>query len=283
MQASPPDNQPLVNPTWAGLIEVVERDAWLDLYAAASDEIARDLGLNSQRLREMAVFASREVPIVEFNRAICVGAVHPLTMTELDEALAWLQANAAGGWAFQISPLARSFVANQWLQRRAMKESRTAWAKFVWDAAQTERAVASRLDVRLVTAESAKAFGNVVQAGFGLPVATAEWFTALVGRPGWRLYLAYDSEIAVASGAVFVRHDVAWFGIDATLKAHRRRGAQTALINRRIEDGRAAGVAAFTAETGWPAAGEASAHGSFGNYLRAGFRVGYVRPNLKLA
>jgi hypothetical protein len=59
----------------------------------------------------------------------------------------------------------------------------------------------------------------------------------------------------IASGAAFAQEGVAWFGMDATLTDFRRRGAPTALINRRIENGRAAGLLGFTAETGQPPAG----------------------------
>ena len=138
-----------------------------------------------------------------------------------------------------------------------------------------------RVHIRLVNAESADAFGQVVQAGFSLPVATSKWFAALFGRPGWRLYLAYEGETPIASGATFVQHRVAWFGIDATVTDYRRRGAQTALINRRIEDGRVARLVGFTAETGQPSAGQEAAHSSYSNYTRAGFTPAYVRPNYK--
>jgi hypothetical protein len=46
----------------------------------------------------------------------------------------------------------------------------------------------------------------------------------------------------IASGAAFAQEGVAWFGMDATLTDFRRRGAQTALIKRRIEDGRGRAV-----------------------------------------
>jgi hypothetical protein len=101
-----------------------------------------------------------------------------------------------------------------------------------------------------VKRESADAFGQVVQTGFGLPVASAKWFAALFGRRGWRLCLAYDGEAPIASGAAFAADGVAWFGMDVTLTKFRRRGAQTALINRRIKDGLAARLLGFTAETG---------------------------------
>ncbi len=56
-------------------------------------------------------------------------------------------------------------------------------------------------------------------------------------------------------------------------------GAQTALINRRIEDGRAAGLIAFRTETGQPSAGQEAANSSYCNYMRAGFKRAYVRAN----
>jgi hypothetical protein len=265
------------------MFERVERDAWLDLFAAAPDGCARNFGIRSRRLGDMGVLASREIAIVEFNRAMCVGIAAPATETELDAASAWLETNAAPGWALQVAPAAQTGAVQDWLRRRAMTASGTGWAKFERGTEPVAQVQTSRVQVRLVNAESADTFGQVVQAGFGLPVATAKWFAALFGRPGWLLYLAYDAEIPIASGAAFVRHGVAWFGIDATLTDYRRRGAQTALINRRIGHGRAARLVGFTAETGQPSAGQEAAHTSYSNYIRAGFTPAYVRPNYKLA
>ena len=89
------------------MFELVERDAWLDLFAAARDDCAQHFGISSRRLGDMGLLASREIAIVEFNRAMCVGIVSPATETELDEASAWLQANAAAGWALQVAPAAQ--------------------------------------------------------------------------------------------------------------------------------------------------------------------------------
>jgi hypothetical protein len=263
----------------SGVLEVVERDAWLDLFAAAPDDCAQKFGIGSQRLSDMGLLASLEVPIMEFNRAMSVGMGAPVATMELDQAWAWLQRNADPNWAFQVAPAARTRVLLDWLRRRSIKVSGRGWAKFERGLSPVGLAQISSVRVRRVNAESADAFGQVVQEGFGLPVATAKWFAALSGRPGWHLYLAYDGETPVGSGAAFVQHGVAWFGIDATLNDYRRRGAQTALINRRIEDGRAARLLAFTAETGQPSAGQEAAHSSYSNYMRAGFTRAYVRAN----
>ena len=113
-----------------GMFELVERDAWLDLFAAAPDDSAENLGISSLRLGNMGLLASREVPIVEFNRAMCVGTVAPATDTELDEASAWLKTNAAPGWAFQVAPAAHTRAVQDWLRRRCLTASGTGWAKF---------------------------------------------------------------------------------------------------------------------------------------------------------
>jgi len=265
------------------VLEIVERDAWLDLFAAAPDDCARNLGIRFQRLGDIGVLASREVPIVELNRATCVGVVLPATAGELDVVSAWHETYGAPGWALQITPAAQTAVVNDWLHRRTMTASGTGWAKFERGTAPIAPVHATKVDVRPVDARTVPSFGDVVRAGFGLPIATAKWFAALFGRPEWRLYLAYDGETPIASGAAFVQHGVAWLGIDATLAAYRRRGAQAALIKRRVEDGCAAGLIGFTAETGQPSAGEGPAHTSYINYMRAGFTPAYVRPNYKLA
>ena len=77
----------------SGVLEVVERDAWLDLFAAAPDDCAQKFGNGSQRLSDMGLLASLEVPIMEFNRAMSVGMGAPVATMELDQAWAWLQRN----------------------------------------------------------------------------------------------------------------------------------------------------------------------------------------------
>jgi hypothetical protein len=67
------------DPPPSATLELVEREAWLDLFAAAPDSCTRSLGLKSCRLGTMGLLACREVTITEFNRAMCVGAVEPAT------------------------------------------------------------------------------------------------------------------------------------------------------------------------------------------------------------
>src|SRR5262245_46777143 len=108
------------NPTQSGLFELVERDAWLDFFAAAPDDCAQAFGISSLRLGDMGLLASHEVTIVEFNRAMCVGIVALATVAELDQASSWLKTNAAPDWALQLAPTAHTRTVQDWLRRRGM-------------------------------------------------------------------------------------------------------------------------------------------------------------------
>jgi len=136
-------------------------------------------------------------------------------------------------------------------------------------------------EIRVVEPQDAALFGNVVEAGFEAPPAFASWFSGLVGRPKWRIYLAYEGKDPVASGAMFLDRGWAWMGIDATLPDYRRRGAQAALLSRRITDGIATGVEGFTGETDQPGMGHKASQSSYRNFLRAGFCVAYTRDNYR--
>ncbi|WP_395675351.1 hypothetical protein [Inquilinus sp.] len=269
-----------------GLFELVERDAWLDLYAAAPRDLADTLRIGSHRIGEIGLLAAAGLPSVEFNRAIFPPVGTPLAGRELDQATAWLTANAAPGWGLQIGPVARNRAVDDWLDAHAMAPSGLGWARFhrTADDGMPVPAPDATIQAHLVEdAQGARIFGEVVRLGFGFPPAIEPWFAALFGRPGWRLYVGTHGERPVAAGASFAKHGVAWLGIDTTLADHRRRGAQTAMIARRVEDGRAMGLSGLTAETGQPNPGREAEHTSYSNYRRAGFTPAYARPNYKPA
>jgi hypothetical protein len=70
-----------------------------------------------------------------------------------------------------------------------------------------------------------------------------------VGRPGWRHYLAYAGDTPIASAAMYVSGEAAWCGFAATDAAHRKRGAQRALVVRRLLDAAAVGCSRVSVET----------------------------------
>jgi GNAT superfamily N-acetyltransferase len=87
----------------------------------------------------------------------------------------------------------------------------------------------------------------------------------------------FDGETSVAGGALFVKGDVGWLGIASTLPAHRRHGAQGALMARRIRDAVELGCRWVVTETGEDTPEHPNP--SYHNMLRTGFVLAYQRPN----
>ena len=102
----------------------------------------------------------------------------------------------------------------------------------------------------------------------------AAWSASLVARDRWRAYGAFDGDALVGVGALFVEGDVGWLGLGGTLPFHRGRGAQGAVMARRIKDAIAVGCTSIATETGIL---PGRANPSLDNMLRCGFEVAYER------
>jgi hypothetical protein len=262
-------------------LEAIERDAWLDMVAAAPTEFSAAVGLSAGRIGSAGFVALRKVPLVQFNHAHALGIDHPLSAGEIDDVLAALKDAASPVWAVQVPDTPHFAEARGWLTARGLSAS-DAWAKF-WRAPIPPTEARTTLSVREVGGDRAMDFGQVVQAGFSAPPPFASWAAALVGRPGWRSYVAYDGERPVGAGALYSNHGLGWLGLGSTVPSHRGRGAQNALLARRIADAITAGARALVTETGQPLPGEEAGHPSYRNILRAGFEVAYLRMNYRPA
>ena len=154
--------------------------------------------------------------------------------------------------------------------------ARDAWTKF-YRSDHPAPLIDSSLTVVAIDASNAPTFGRVACEGFGMPTIFAPILSASVGRRGWMHYLAMDGDTPAATAAMFIKDGLGWLGIEATIRAYRGRGAQTALIARCLTDGIDAGCTGFVAETAQDLADRPSV--SSRNFERAGFEVAYQRPN----
>ena len=132
-------------------------------------------------------------------------------------------------------------------------------------------------DLRVGDAESPADFGTAFAEGYGLPAALADFAAAVVGRPGWHCFVAYDGRTPVGAGALFESGDAGWLGAAATVPSHRGRGAQSAILAARVERARERGLRVLITETGVPRDGRPGA--SYRNIVKSGFEPTYVRPN----
>src|SRR6185503_6649986 len=102
--------------------------------------------------------------------------------------------------------------------------------------------------VREVGREFADTFRSIVGDAFGLPEFVKSDLASAIGTPGWRYYMAFDAERPIAGAAMFVQNGGAWFGVAGTAADARNRGAQTALLARRLTDAKRLGCSWVTAE-----------------------------------
>jgi hypothetical protein len=244
-------------------LEDLEATAWADLYAAAPADSARALGLSCVRL-ERATVLRAHLPAPLFNRTLGVRALSP----------ALLGATPPGAY-LQLAPALLDDAARAALDAAGFA-ARSRWVKLARPPTPAPE-VTSPLTVLAAGAEQGTLFGEALCRAFELPPTLAPWNAALVGRPGWRCYLAFAGAEAVGTAALFRHGDLAWLGAAATVPAHRRRGGQRALIARRIADAIAAGARLLVSETGVPAPG--ARNPSLDNLQASGFAAAYERAN----
>jgi hypothetical protein len=255
----------------ARMVELTEAAAWVDMLAAAPGDW-RAIG---EPTPAGWLLSMPTADIMLFNRLVGCGVDCAVSREVVDAAVARLRAAGVRNYAVQLSPAAQPVAIREWLAEAGLK-LRDRWTK-VYRGAEPAAAVTTAFRTAPVALEQAATFGEVVAAGFGMPPLFRPWLAATVGRPGWRHYLAWNGDAAVAGAALYVHGDAGWLGVASTLPAARGGGAQSALMARRIEDGRALGCRWFVTETGEET--PARPNPSFRNMMRAGFRVAYHREN----
>jgi hypothetical protein len=255
----------------ARLVERTEAAAYADLFRAAP----ASLGLTVRESGGVTMLVAPQADLLLFNRAIGVGLDAPAT-GDLVRAIAdGYRAAGVRNFGIQVSPAAEPATLYEWLGACDLHR-RDDWTK-VYRPCDPPPDLATDLAIEPADSRLADRFGAVACAAFGLPSAFQPFVAGTVGRPGWRHYIAWDGADAVGVAALYVRGQVGWLGVAATLPAQRRRGGQGALMARRLRDGLDLGCRWFVTETGKDRPDRPNP--SFHNMVRAGFRVAYDRPN----
>jgi hypothetical protein len=213
-----------------------------------------------------------------WSRVIGLGIDEPVTGEVVDEAISFGREHGAAGLVFQIAPEADG----DWeslLRDRGVTPS-SCWVKFAAAAAPRED-VETDLRVDRVGPEHGEEFARVMCTGFQMPLDSAlpGWFARAPrwGEAGFTTYGAWDGDDLVATATLFVRGEIGTLSGAATLPSHRGRGAQGALMVRRINDAVAAGCAWVTCETG--AETPENPNPSLHNMRRMGLTELYERRN----
>jgi hypothetical protein len=251
------------------LVEVVERDAREDWFRAAPQDFRKDFGLRIAELGSARWFAARRLAVPLYNRVLGLGLDGPAEGTVRQAVSMYAEAKVKS-YFVQVPPWAE--LGESVFELRVVSR----WAKLYRADAPPE---GKETDLRIeeVGLAHRAAFGPAACAGFGRPPPLVAWFNSILGRTGWRAYVAFDGAFPIATAALFAKDGTGWLGLAATLPSHRRRGAHGALLTRRLRDGVAMGCRAFATETAEDT--PESSNPSLRNLLRAGFEIVHMRSN----
>jgi GNAT superfamily N-acetyltransferase len=246
---------------------------------AAPADLAERLGVAGEWLGPVYRMQARAVDVLMFNRALHLGLAEPATEAALDAIVGAFRAAGVARFFIQVAPGAEpADRLPGWLAARGLAPYNR-WMRLAGDPAARlpVGAVPAAWPVDEIGPAEAAAFSAIDGRGFDLPPAMWPWTAALVGRPGWRHFVARDGATPIATAAMFTAGDLAWFGFAATLEAYRGRGAQSTLIAHRLAAARAAGCRHAIVETAEDRPDKPAP--SFRNLVRLGFRVLYARDN----
>lgn len=219
------------------------------------------------------VVVIEKMPVTEFNRVIGLGDYQPATEAMIDEIIE-LYGRKNLPFGISVSPAAQPSQLTDWLLERGFKFSYNL-AKVIRG---TEPPPVIKTDLRIepVTEANAADFAYASQQGFGMP----EWLAPLMAEsataPDVYAYVAYAGDEPAGVGALAMTGEVGHLFNGATVPKFRRRGAQGAIMARRIEDAVKMGARWVATETGEST--PEMPNSSYNNMLRTGFKLAYLRP-----
>jgi hypothetical protein len=206
------------------------------------------------------------------NDVMALGIDEPVTESVLDQVVAVYRSMGVR-FLVRLSPWAQPSDLASRLKARGF--ALTGKDHKMYRSTDSPVTVPTELRVECVGREFGNEFGEVMQAGTGSPEFVSPWMAATVDLPGWRHYLAFDGATPVACGALCADGACGWLGMGATLPSHRRRGAQSAIMARRISDASEMGCRWVTTETDLDTPEHPNP--SYHNMVRNGFEQLYVR------
>lgn len=246
-----------------------------DLYSAAPDELKDRLGLSVEEYGSSLLFSASRLPHLLFARGH-VGASGVLDLEELDALLASLEDKGVRDFLIQVDPRVPAVDARRHLEARGLEAYRRPWVKLL-RGAEPPPSIACELEITEAAQEQGSLCADMMMNVFGLPAHGAPLYAATVGRKGWHWYLASENGEPAACGVSFQMGEDAYLAGGVTLPRFRRRHAQGALMQRRIEDALARGAKRIASETGFPFPDEENP--SYRNMLFFGLRPVGTRQN----
>lgn len=266
------------------VIERIEAESAFSQHRCAPPVEARRLAMRSERIGSATVVLTKSSANLYYNRWIAAGQAGAATEEQLDRFLGLARAHGVASVGVNLSPGTRPSAAGRWLTERGFTRCQPG-AKLWRDASPLVRLPRPLgISVRRVAQTEAGVWVDVVSKVWRTFGSRRPWFEARATTPGWTHYLAWHGDEPVGAGALFiglVGATPAGHLVDGvTLPQWRRRGVQTAMIRKRVSEGRRRGCTVFASETAPPLPRMPLV--SFRNLRRQGFELAYLRESWRL-
>lgn len=262
--------------TLCEICEHADAEAWADVLAATPADFARQFEIRHARFGAAVVGVTGAFDVLTMNRVVGVTTAEGIPSRDLDAIIEMYEEAHSRRYAIQVCPTAQSesFVAQLKNHDFVLFNH---WTKMSRPAHRSIPEPEHQLRVERIGPERAQEFAAISVPAFGWPLPTKRWVAAMVGRPGWHHYMAFEDGIAVGTGALHVHDGIGWLGFAATDPEHRKHGAQSTLIAKRLRDALDLGCKMLVVETAQDLPEKPNP--SFHNLVRFGFEVAYERPN----
>lgn len=257
------------------IAEYAEAAAWTSYLSEAPAELALALNVKVREVGGVVLLCAPGTMDPFYNRAIGFGLKQPMTPELLDSILESYEQGGANEIYIQVSPAVTPVESLTWLEERGFYPNGS-WVKLV-RGRDMPPYIETGLDIQIIGPDCAHEFADIIIEVFGLSGEMYSLLHNIVGKPGWQHYVAYDSGNPAAAAAMYSHNDVAWLGFMGTRQEYRGRGAQNALITRRIYDAIGNGCQWIVSDTLEHAAD--GPNRSLRNLERLGFEVAYWRIN----
>ena len=258
------------------LCETADAEAWWSMLQAADPGFRERYNIKAERIGGMVVGATGSFDVVALNRAVGVQIDHRTSAEEIRQIGSIFEECGSRRSAIQLCPSASTPEVLDLLRSEGFVHFNN-WTKLVRKVNDPAPEADTHIRVERIGADMATVFAEIVCPAFGWPGLMKQWIARMVGTEGWYHYLAYEHDEPVATGAMFVLGQVAWFGYAATRPDFRRHGAQSSLICKRLDDARTAGCSHIVVETAEEQPEKPNP--SYHNLIRYGFAPAYQRPN----
>lgn len=195
------------------------------------------------------------------NRIYLCGAEEGLTAEGLARIADRFRQAGVDRYFVWLSPGPRMEIVRSWLEDAGMMRRPYVRHPTLARDATMPSPAAARVEAREMAADEAKHLAEHHQG-----IAWPDYIRS-AGAPGFHHFMAFDGGVPIATAVLYVLDDLGYLGAALTGEAFRGRGAQQALIARRIETAVALGCDILVSET------LSILEVSLGNLQKAGFRT----------